>query len=672
MAHTMSTSPKNRRPRRARNAAVDPEEHVVGLDGGAEDPHHQQPRAVGRSVAAHVRDRQRAVAEREAARLARPEIQATRSLAHADPSKSAVASTPAGVWMMGQQKSSTSSSSSGGGSGKPTNDTEQPPVEEWCGPFSVARQLIAKREEAKRLREQEDGEDGDEMHHPLDSAMLELEMEQKRKAHPSMQWKASFKQVHSSSTTSFYAKRQKRADLLLQSRGGAVPPLFALCVQFLVDHFDSVESLGIDMDAQVRTAVAHSLIASQKLDGPAWTVIAEAGIESLQVPDCSGIGPEDMAERLGQLCQAGLQFLNLDQCGRGFTNLAVQAIVDSYNDQSCHGDSNSPIALTGLSIGGAYSLQDDDAALLVKKTFPSSLEFKACNLLGKATCQSIAETYSSPRCTLVELALEDIAFSEQDLQSLLVKPEAFQNLQNLSFKRVIGLTDALVTEFIRLSAATLEGLDLTDNHQLTDAVLAGIRLHHVSRLHSLTMSGLKQLTSVGLEAFFTHVQGATQPPMLRTLNLSHCHPEAITDDVLHLASLAATYSREASLPAATDSDHAVEQGHQHEQRRQQTDLGGLVDLNVQGSTLVTDTSMEHLVATSSRTLQVLNVCFCTKISDQGLGYLVDKCGRQLRRIEVWGNAQLTDVFLDGNNRSADSTLEIVGVWMKKNTSKTIR
>ena len=49
-----------------------------------------------------------------------------------------------------------------------------PPAEEWCGPFSVARQMIAQREEARRLREveleqrDENANAAGHAHHPLD------------------------------------------------------------------------------------------------------------------------------------------------------------------------------------------------------------------------------------------------------------------------------------------------------------------------------------------------------------------------------------------------------------------------------------------------------------------------------------------------------------------------
>jgi hypothetical protein len=182
-----------------------------------------------RSVAAHVRERQRAVAEREASRLARPEQHRTKQLKHADRKKSAVSSTPFGVH-------------------KSTIARGDDEVEEWCGPWSVARQMIANREEAKRLREEEALEQQES--HPLDALMEEHDLEQKRKAHPSLSWKGN---LPASAPSSTYAKRQKRADVQRGQR--RVPSLFQLCVDFVVSNFDYVEKLG-DVGNDIRVAIS--------------------------------------------------------------------------------------------------------------------------------------------------------------------------------------------------------------------------------------------------------------------------------------------------------------------------------------------------------------------------------------------------------------------------------
>ena len=179
-------------------------------------------------ISIDCRDRQRAVAEREASRLARPEKRRTVQLQHADPKKSAVSSTPFGAH-------------------KSTFTRDEAEAEEWCGPWSVARQMIAKREEAKRQREEE----AQESFHPMDAMMEEHELEQKRKAHPSLSWKSSLKAAQAPAST--YAKRQKRVDVQRGNR--QVPSLFDLCVDFVVSNFDHVEGLG-DVGNDIRLAVS--------------------------------------------------------------------------------------------------------------------------------------------------------------------------------------------------------------------------------------------------------------------------------------------------------------------------------------------------------------------------------------------------------------------------------
>jgi hypothetical protein len=73
-------------------------------------------------AALSIRQQHRAVAEREASRLARPERRNAGPIGHASISKSAVTSTPFGI-----------------STGRPPTIDDR--KEEWCGPFSVARQV---------------------------------------------------------------------------------------------------------------------------------------------------------------------------------------------------------------------------------------------------------------------------------------------------------------------------------------------------------------------------------------------------------------------------------------------------------------------------------------------------------------------------------------------------
>jgi hypothetical protein len=91
-----------------------------------------------------VRERNRAVAEREASRLARPERRVVGTLGHASKSKSAVASTPSGVHHVASVATASVAVES---SNNNTTVIETDPgiQQEWCGPFSVARQVRSKQ-----------------------------------------------------------------------------------------------------------------------------------------------------------------------------------------------------------------------------------------------------------------------------------------------------------------------------------------------------------------------------------------------------------------------------------------------------------------------------------------------------------------------------------------------
>jgi hypothetical protein len=583
--------------RKQRSSAAGPPAAAAAAPAAAADPQPPQ-----RSVASQVRERQRAVAEREASRLARPEARTVATLPHADRKKSGVSSTP---------------------SGYVAARINEP--QEWCGPFTVARKMIAEREEARRLREQDAVP-----RHPLDDAVQQLNDEKKRKAHPSVSWKVSFKPSAAETT---YSKRQKRHDIL--HKGRAVPTLFDLCCNLLAENFEHVESLGSAIPADVRTELANRLVAMNKFDGGAsLSVIAEDGIESLELVDCSAITDDELSARLNGLVQHGLRYLALGQAGRCFGKKAVHVLTRwlGGTTRRAGSDNDTGPKLFALSIGGAYLLRDDDAQALVIATAPTSLEFKACPLLGPKMCESFQTAYHASH-QLLELSLEDLSLTEDDFDLLIgAAAEGLKSLRNVSLRHLKNLTDAVVDRFVKVCGPSLEALDLSMNHELSDGILASIRAQDTPRLHALSLSGLKLLTAAGLEAFFTPVNGAVASFRLTTIDLSYCSHEAVTDRLFELME------------------------------------GKLVKVNVQCSSVLSDNAMEHLVAKSKYTLTDLNVSCCPLVSDQGLGYLIDGCGEQLQRITVWGNAQLTDTLFDGNLRANDPTLEVIGVWMKNTTS----
>ena len=337
-----------------------------------------------------------------------------------------------------------------------------------------------------------------------------VETERKRKAHPSLLWKGTRPSTHTNkhkeneTTGSLYTKHQKRANV--RTVGKAVPPLFALCVDFLVQHFESVERLG-DVDNLIRTAIANQLIAQPKMNETSFRSIAEGGIEALELVDCSGITQDELSTRLSHQFPAGLRYLVLEQCGRCMGPKMVQIMVQAGPTSS----------LFALAIAIGYLLKDDDAASLIQaisKTL-SSLELRTCPRLGIQVCMALSNSFGNNNNNhLLEMALEDLSLDRDALQALVANPQAFQYRKNLSLRRIEGLTDDIVTQVLQMAEDHLEGLDLTEKHGLTDASLSSIRQYSVN-LRSLSLANFKHLTETGLEALFTFVENMTAPPMLR-------------------------------------------------------------------------------------------------------------------------------------------------------------
>jgi len=510
---------------------------------------------------AQLREIQRAVAEREAARLARP-----------------VSSTPFGQL-------------------KRTADGAQ----EYWGPFRVARELILKRERLKREKEEEEKEEDSE--NTSTDTVQQLEEEEDSSEHPSKKWRSSL------STTcdgeGQYSKRQRRWDQWVAHRRMPVPSLFQLCVNFLVDNIDHLESLG-DVDGDVRAAIAHALVASSKLNASTLPKLLGTSLDHLELVDASQLESVHLSQALQN--QHLLSTVIIDQAGRSFEQKAVQALSQAKS-------------LKHISVGGAYLLTDSDMAQLVDaSTSLKTLECKACPLLSTEFCSAVADSKS-----LQSLAIEDLPFEETHLKSL----GRLSSLTSLRLTRLAGLNDETLVPFLQ---DELRSLDVSHSQMLTDISLSNIRRFCGPSLKHLMLAGLRSCTATGFEVFFMDSEEMGKAPDLQELDLGRCEHDAITDEVVK--------------GAVTASN-------------------GLVKLNLQGSVVLTDSALECIASNAKHSLQKLDVSFCGSITDSGMGHLVDSVGRQFEKLVIWGCAQLTDDFLDGHKRVNDSHFEVVGAWMKK-------
>jgi len=286
----------------------------------------------------------------------------------------------------------------------------------------------------------------------------------------------------------------------------------------------------------------------------------------------------------------------------------------------------------------------------------SSIEFKACPNLGPSFCKGLSNNYSSCGSGhLLELSLEDLQLSKENLLSL-AEIDAMRNLKSLALRNIEKADDEIVTKLLE-GNESLESIDLSNCFQITDDSLSAIRLANKNgALRSLQLSGLKNLTEVGLETFFTPaIQGLPSPPMLRKIDLSSCDHKIVTDNLLDLVCKASSMKR--------DQCGEISQ--------QLSTIGGLVNVKIDGSSC-SDTTMECLVSTSTSSLKELSISFAPNITDKGLGYLVSNVGSQLRKIHIWGCAQIGEEFLDGHERIADPDLQIIGAWIKKGNAVSLK
>ena len=672
--------------------------------------------AVNRQLPEAVRNRQRAVAEREAARLARPERRPTSKLGHADRKKSAVTSTPFGILNSSRKRKA--------GGENEEDDSEIA----WCGPFSVARQMLAARDQAKRQREAEQLAEDDpdnpnngqpRMNHPLDAVMAQVEEEKRQQAHPSLLWKS---RVSSNSsvvvTPDTKSKKNKRGQRLpltksalldAEEQHNRVPSLYKMCVDFVVTNFEHVESLGYGVDHDIRTSIAQTLASQNRLDAAALEALVTEGdaMEALELIDCADIPQESLVAAMEKCCYTGeststLKYLILDQAGRCFGPKAVAALVGPAGQAS----SAKLVPLFALHIGGAYLLTDLDAARLITamaKTL-QSLAWKACPLLGLQMCRSIPATYGSGSSTLLEFSLEDMTLDRESWNGLIgVDTVATakkyssdntswqRNLKSLTLRRVGGLQDDVVISLLQ-GAPDLEHVDLSDNHELTDACLSPLRRtsdshdHSPSSLRSLALYNLKNITNLGLETLFTQdLMGMGPPPQLKRLNLNHMDVDAVTDEVMELILQSACRKPVTSAGAGTGPSSVSAAAAATVAHSGLSLLGGMVKVELQGAA-ITDNTLEQLAATSANTIEHLDVSFCPRISDKGLGYLVDSVGNQLENVQIWGCAQITEEFWNGHARVFEGgrmsitnsdvapvvPLQITGAWMKRSGIASIR
>jgi hypothetical protein len=188
--------------------------------------------------------RQKEVAERRASHFARAD-------------KNPVSSTPTGSLV--RARSGIAGSSAG-------------EADEWPGPFATARNIMAQREEAKRVREE-----------AISSRATDRPMVTLADAYDKL-----IQEVNASTATTL----SSRGDFLLYK---PMLSLAQMCVLVLSSHFDDIEPVDLQyLSSQAREQIAIQLAKLTKCTNEVALKLAVSACQCLVLPECSNIDEDTM------------------------------------------------------------------------------------------------------------------------------------------------------------------------------------------------------------------------------------------------------------------------------------------------------------------------------------------------------------------------------------------
>jgi hypothetical protein len=651
------------------------------------------------------RDMQREIAERRAAHFARADP-ATRPGTTGDVTASnrlaPVSSTPTGFL---RKPVATPREVDEGEDDAVGNEREA-----WPGPFSTALAIVAKREAAKKARDEAIAARSAKAS-GADSAVDVSLLDDYDRALHSIEWPPSSAHQRNASV---YAKQQ-------------LPALSTLCAAILALNFEQLGISDIDhLQIVEREKLAVELAKLRRCDAAAALKLAVQSSQYLVLPECSEVdeeclirameqaagvpaqvlptGDDEGEDELGPGPKGGpkrgkkaveaeggavgkgkkkkaakaaveevisdavldfaLTVLKLRNCGWGMTDRAMAVCVNLS-----HG------GLEVLQLTGCYRLNDAALGGLLTSCRTSLLSLDlTCNSRLSGTALACIRSLVN----LEELVLDNCTqLTDADLLKLLpdpaeagkstsssANPDACPPLLMLSLEGLIEATDASIVPVVARYGSALQALNLSGCVLLTDRSLHCIR----KSCESLRTLGLGQLGEVSTAAM---------------LGLFIVHP----------ASQQGQFSRpeEAVRPAATTAAEQAREllllGSPTDELSATPRIGHLEEVCLQGSSCVTDDVVVQLCEGNKRTLTALDVNGCHQLTgraimalhthcrrslrtldlsfvrdfpQEALGALVDACAAcgSLQALTVWGCTQLSDKFWNGYRK--DSNLQVVG------------
>lgn len=502
-------------------------------------------------------------------------------------------------------------------------DTNQ--NESWPGPFAVARDIMSKREEAKRKRDDEIANGESKEHVDADY------MDEYDKFLKDLKW-SPMKRIRQN-----YLK---------------VPSLMELCVKACI----SFPNLSIDSLLTLSEECRHQLLFKIAEHRQLSIAIAIHFIlpKSMQltIPECSLLTDEFFVNSLNCVLPEpdeaidndipSINMIQLWNAGFGFTDQVAKSVLSHVSK------------LEIFKVTGLYRLSDESLAALLTACNGSlkHLDLTSNSRLNNISCQSIRLD------VLISLSLDFVSHLTDDhlvligehLSQSWSSTKAYSSnlgcssLQELSLCGLIHVTDNGVETLISRVGISLHSLSLGHCSLLTDKTLVAIR-NHCHTLLSIDISDIPKLTTEALIGLFilhpdfiptfnntnnsNNKDSLFVSPNYTTLNMT---AELVKAPVGGIGRLEVVNLK--GLLAATDDviNHLAQCG-SHTLRH----------LVINGCATLTSKSLIILSRLCNKSLQFLDLSFVRKVSPDSLGYFIDST-KSMKEIHLWGCTQFHAEF----------------------------
>jgi hypothetical protein len=451
------------------------------------------------------------------------------------------------------------------------------------GAFTVANQLIAKREEVKRLREEAiaSGNLGNVRAIDVDS------MDEYDKILRNLSWNPK----------SLSSENQKYV---------YIDSLTDMCIKFLVQNFGAIESLD-DIPTEIRELIAIELAKQRKLLANSVDILATPGSETLILPDCSMLDEAVVTKCIESVADSGsIRILKLGVVGAGFGDEVAKKVSKYISN------------VESLELTGCYRLNDEVLSSVftachktlenLNLSCDSRLSLKALSILS-STCLNL-KTLKMDYCTHM---------IDEDLVSLVNSASPSFNLEGISIVGMTEITDETFILLMKRFGSSLTSINCSGCIKLTDDTIIAIKTH-CSKLLSLGIGQLRYVTTAALIGLFMPdlIDENSSSSQLSTSIGSLQHVELqgvvnVTDDVIIQLSLLAK--------------------------------GSLLSLNIASCSLLTSKALIAMKLTCPYSLREIDMSFVRGISEDALGYFMDTA-INMKLLSVWGCTQLTERFFN--------------------------